>query len=172
MFFTFATEGKSYRSIIVKDGGARNPVTENSLKEVVYGEGIARRPLDSEMDGMSVFAFGLKRAPESVLDILSFASLEVNEIDYFIFHQANLFMNEKIRKKLKIPEERVPYSLRDYGNTSCATIPLTLTTSCNDMLKKKQKVIATAFGVGLSWGSIYFSTDLRYLSLIEYEGKL
>ena len=58
MFFTFATEGKSYRSIIVKDGGARNPVTENSLKEVVYGEGIARRPLDSEMDGMSVLHLG------------------------------------------------------------------------------------------------------------------
>lgn len=73
------------------------------------------------------------------MDILSFASLEVNEIDYFIFHQANLFMNEKIRKKLKIPEEKVPYSLRDYGNTSCATIPLTLTASCNDMLKKNKK---------------------------------
>lgn len=172
MYFTFATDGKSYRSIIIKDGGARNPTTAASLKEVVYGEGIARRALDSEMDGMSVFAFGLKRAPESVLDILEFSSLDINSVDYFVFHQANLFLNEKIRKKLKIPEEKVPYSLKDYGNTSCATIPLTLTTSVDALLNQRKKIVATAFGVGLSWGSICFTSNMSHLSLIEYEGKL
>ena len=173
MFFTFSTDGTSFESIIVRDGGARHPVSESSLKEIVYGEGIARRPLDSEMDGMAVFAFGLKRAPESVLDILDFSSRKIEDIDVFLFHQANLFMNEKIRKKLKIPAEKVPYSLQNYGNTSCATIPLTLTSSCSkDLLNQSKNIVATAFGVGLSWGSICFVSKFQYLSLIEYGGSL
>jgi 3-oxoacyl-[acyl-carrier-protein] synthase-3 len=169
MYFTFSTEGSSYQSIIIRDGGARNPVTESSLKEVVVSEGIARRPLDSEMDSMSVFAFGLKRAPESVLDMLEYSQTHVDSVDLFVFHQANYYMLEKIRKKLKIPVEKVPYCLRDFGNTSCAAIPLTIATQCADILKdRKKKVIATAFGVGLSWGSVLFSLDsIICLSAIE-----
>lgn len=130
---------------------------------------MVRRPLDSVMDGMAVFAFGLKRAPESVLRLLEYSQVEKDNIDLFIFHQANFFMNEKIRKKLNIPVEKVPYCLRNFGNTSCATIPLTLATQCSDLLIKKKKVIATAFGVGLSWGSVLLSMDrLKTLEFIQY----
>jgi 3-oxoacyl-[acyl-carrier-protein] synthase-3 len=168
MCFTFATEGSEV--IILRDGGARNPVTTASLEEVSYGEGIARRPLDSEMDGMAVFAFGIKRVPESVLDLLDYIKMDKEDIDLFIFHQANHFMNEKIRKKLNIPEEKVPYSLQNYGNTSCATVPLTLVSQCNEELNTtKKQIIATAFGVGLSWGSVYFSIDtIKCLPVITY----
>lgn len=170
MFFTFSTDGGSHQAIIIRDGGARNPVTESSLQETVYGEGIARRPLDSEMDGMAVFAFGLKRAPEAVADVLDYAQADKDKIDLFIFHQANLFMNEKIRKKLKIPAEKVPYCLQEYGNTSCATIPLTLASRCSDSLTTGHKTItATAFGVGLSWSSVVLSTDsIKCLTTIDY----
>lgn len=169
MFFTFSTDGNSHQAIIIKDGGARNPVNEESLKDVYYGKGVVRRPLDSVMDGMAVFAFGLKRAPESVLRLLEYSQVEKDNIDLFIFHQANFFMNEKIRKKLNIPVEKVPYCLRNFGNTSCATIPLTLATQCSDLLIKKKKVIATAFGVGLSWGSVLLSMDrLKTLEFIQY----
>lgn len=170
MFFTFSTDGGSHQAIIIRDGGARNPVTESSLKEIVYGEGVARRPLDSEMDGMAVFAFGLKRAPEAVLDVLDYAQISKDKVDLFVFHQANFFMNEKIRKKLKIPAEKVPYCLQEYGNTSCATIPLTLTTRCSiDGTVFPQLIVATAFGVGLSWGSVVLSLDsISCLTIIEY----
>ena len=170
MYFTFSTEGNSHQSIIIRDGGARNPVTESSLKEVVFGEGIARRPLDSEMDSMNVFAFGLKRAPESVLNVLEYSQMHIDLVDLFVFHQANYYMLEKIRKKLKIPVEKVPYCLQDFGNTSCATIPLTLATQCSEILNGKgKKVVATAFGVGLSWGSVLFSLDsIKDLSILEY----
>ena len=91
-------------------------------------------------------------------------------VDHFIFHQANKFMNEKIRKKLKLPEEKVPYSLKDFGNTSCASIPLTMVTQLHDRLNKQRlSHIACGFGVGLSWGSCYFHTDKIVCSdLIEY----
>lgn len=170
LYFTFSTDGSAHKAIMIKDGGARNPVTESSLKEVVYGEGIARRPLDSEMDGIAVFAFGLKRAPESLLELLEFCQMDKEAIDLFLFHQANYFMNEKIRKKLKIPAEKVPYCLQDFGNTSCATIPLTLAAKCTGVLDgKSKKVVATAFGVGLSWGSVLFNMEsIKYLSLIKY----
>jgi 3-oxoacyl-[acyl-carrier-protein] synthase-3 len=72
----------------------------------------------------------------------------------------SLFMNEQIRKKLKLPAEKVPYSLKDFGNTASASIPLTLLTQLkNDLIEKKLQHIACGFGVGLSWGSMYFSTD-------------
>jgi 3-oxoacyl-[acyl-carrier-protein] synthase-3 len=66
-------------------------------------------------------------------------------------------MNEKIRKKLKINSEKVPYSLKNFGNTSCATIPLTMVTEKKEKLSNgENNVIACGFGVGLSWGSVYF----------------
>lgn len=69
-------------------------------------------------------------------------------------------MNEKIRKKLKLATEQVPYSLDEFGNTSSASIPLTMVTRCaEDLRTKKLKHVACGFGVGLSWGAVRFDTD-------------
>ena len=80
-------------------------------------------------------------------------------------------MNEKIRKKLKIGEEKVPYSLKDFGNVSCATIPLTIDYRFKDASELKGKtLVATAFGVGLSWGSVLFELDgIQFIGMSEYE---
>ena len=77
---------------------------------------------------MDVFSFGIGKAPESVSRLITEFNLDKDSIDYFVFHQANLFfMNEKIRKKLEMcSKTKVPYSLKDYGSTSSATIPLTM----------------------------------------------
>lgn len=79
-------------------------------------------------------------------------------------------MNEKIRKKLKLPEEKVPYSLTNFGNTSCATIPLTMVTQLQDkLINQNLSHVACGFGVGLSWGSCYFHTkQIVCPELIEY----
>lgn len=171
MYFSLFADGSKFDAIIIKDGGCRNPFSAESLVETVVDEGIVRRPIDSVMNGMDVFSFGLKRAPEVVKDVLDFSSHEVSDIDYFIFHQANMFMNEKIRKKLGIPVEKVPYCMKDYGNTSCATIPLTINhTFKNASDLQGKNIVATAFGVGLSWGSAFFTFEnLKCLSLVEYE---
>ena len=69
-------------------------------------------------------------------------------------------MNEKIRKKLKLEESQVPYSMDEFGNTSCASIPLTLVTRCADKLRNNRlKHIGCGFGVGLSWGAVRYDTD-------------
>lgn len=117
---------------------------------------------------MDVFAFGISQAPKSIRGLVEHFSIEIENIDNFYFHQANLFMNEKIRKKLKISEEKVPYSLQDFGNTSCASIPLTMVIQKDKPLtNKKQTNIACGFGVGLSWASVYFETDKIVISELQ-----
>jgi 3-oxoacyl-[acyl-carrier-protein] synthase III len=158
--FHFATDGSGYKSIIVPDGGFRNQFHAGSLEDHIIEEGISRRNVDIILDGMNVFAFGISKAPESVSKLIENFQLNKDEIDAFVFHQANLFMNEKIRKKLNLPPEKVPYSLKNFGNTSSATIPLTLVTEWSEKLRtEKQKIIACGFGVGLSWGSIFLESE-------------
>lgn len=158
--FSLHTDGSGYEAIIIRDGGYRHEVTPESLEMKSYGEGIFRNRLDLELDGMSVFSFGISKAPNVVNELIEHYSLDKDDVDYYTFHQANLFMNEKIRKKLKLVPEKVPYSLKDFGNTSCASIPLTLVTQVRDELQNRLlHHIACGFGVGLSWGSVYFETD-------------
>ena len=164
-----STDGSGYQAIIILDGAARNKTTAESLKEIKIEEGIHRTSLDIALNGMDVFAFGISKAPESVNKLTEHFNLDKDTIDYFLFHQANLFMNEKIRKKLKLPEDKVPYSLSEFGNTSSATIPLTMISNLSQHLKtEKLKLLACGFGVGLSWGSVYFETQtIVCSSLIE-----
>lgn len=171
MSFALYADGSKFDSIIVPDGGCRKPFSAESLIETEYEEGVIRTPLHSVMNGMDVFSFGISRGPEVTKDIMDYVGVTSEDVDLFVFHQANKFMNEKIRKKLKIDAEKAPYSMKDYGNTSCATIPLTIDyafKNADDLNGKR--TVATAFGVGLSWGSVYTKfTDVKYLSMVEYE---
>ena len=171
MKFALYANGKKFDAIIVPDGGCRKPFSASSLEETEYEEGVIRTPMHSAMNGMDVFSFGITKGPEVTKDIMDFAGKTVDDVDFFIFHQANKFMNEKIRKKLKIGEEKCPYSMKDFGNVSCATIPLTIDNRFKDASELKGKeVVATAFGVGLSWGSTIFRlNDIKYVGMSEYE---
>jgi 3-oxoacyl-[acyl-carrier-protein] synthase-3 len=160
MLFNMNTDGSGYQAIIINDGGFRHPFSVSSLNEVVRAEGIISNSVQQTLDGMDVFSFGIKEAPKNINTLIEEFTLDKNQIDYFTFHQANFFMNEQIRKKLKLPAEKVPYSIKDFGNTSSASIPLTLVTQLSDELQsRKLKHIACGFGIGLSWGSVCFSTD-------------
>ena len=106
--FTFNSDGEGSDVILIKDGGFRNPVNEKSFIKETISEGIERSKLDLILEGMDVFSFGISKAPQSVNNLLNHFSIDFEKINYFIFHQANKFMNEKIRKKLKLPEEKVP----------------------------------------------------------------
>jgi 3-oxoacyl-[acyl-carrier-protein] synthase-3 len=89
--------------------------------------------------------------------------------DYCVLHQANMKMNEAIVKKLKIGEEKAPSSMSHFGNTSSASIPLTIVTQLKNKIEnKKTKFICCGFGVGLSWGTVAFETDSVVISdLVE-----
>lgn len=160
MYFDMHSDGSGYKAIIIDDGGYRNPTAIHSFDIIHKEQGISHNKLNVQLDGMDVFSFGIQRAPQSVNALIEHFQLDKEGMNYFLFHQANLFMNEKIRKKLQIPPEKVPYSLKDFGNTSSATIPLTMVTQLQkDLQSRHLKNVACGFGVGLSWGSVYFETD-------------
>ena len=166
MKFHFGTDGDGYEAIIIPDGGFRNPFTESSLEYEEVESGISRNRLQPILNGMDVFAFGIAKAPQSINKLLDRHELNKEEIDYYIFHQANKFMNETIRKKLKLPSDKVPYSLKDYGNTSSASIPITMVTELKKQLQQDKvvKQIGCGFGVGLSWATVYFETKNLVIS--------
>lgn len=154
------TDGAGYDAIIIPHGGYRHPFTSASLQSVEVESGITRSPSQLVLNGMDVFSFGISRAPQSINGLLDYIAMPRESVNYFLLHQANLFMNEKIRKKLKLTENQVPYSLADFGNTSAASIPLTMVTKIGKQLQSEHlKLVACGFGVGLSWSSVYFETD-------------
>lgn len=163
------TDGSSYDAIMIEDGGSRNPVSEKSFEYVDYGNGIVRNRLQSILDGSSVFIFGISKAPQCVNQLIEHFAIDKDGVDYFVFHQANMLMNEKIRTKLKLTEEKVPYILKDFGNTSSTSIPLTMVVRLREQVSQQARtVIACGFGVGLSWGAVHFDTkNLICCELIE-----
>ena len=103
---------------------------------------------------MDVFGFGISQAPKTVNKLIEKFEIDKDAIDHFVFHQANLMMNKMIVKKLKLPVEKVPYSLKEFGNTSSTTIPLTIVAELKENLTGTSKdLIICGFGVGLSWGT-------------------
>lgn len=158
--FHTATDGNGYEAIFIPDGGFRNQVSDSSFNMVEIKPGIKRNRLQVILDGMNVLTFSITRAPESINMLSEKFNIDLRQIDYFLLHQANKFINERIRNKLKLPVEKVPYSLKNYGNTGPGTIPLTMVTEISqDLRNSRRNIIASGFGVGLSWGSVQFFTE-------------
>lgn len=160
MYFYHGTRGKEFKAIHIPEGGHRNPLTPESLEYIEYGENQKRKGIQCVMDGMSVFGFGMNMGTKAVNNLCEKFSINMDNVDYFLFHQANRYMNDKIRKKLKLNPERVPFSMKDFGNTSNASIPLTAVTQCRSQLENnKLNIIGCAFGVGLAGASVYFKAN-------------
>ncbi len=160
MHFNLQTDGSGYEAIIIPDGGIRNiPDPARSFREEEIAEGIIRRRFDIALDGMAVFQFSLREVGPNVKEVLDYAGKGIEDIDYFVFHQANRLMNESIRKKMGIASEKFPYSMDVYGNTSSASIPVTMSHALRDILSKgEHSLLLSGFGVGLSWGSVILGT--------------
>lgn len=167
--FHFGTDGSSYDAIIIPDGGCRNQFTAKSLEmEDFNGRQINR--LYSRMKGMDVFAFGISTVPKSVKQLSEHFGIDHHDADYYLLHQANLKMNNMIAKKLKWEAEKVPICMDTFGNTSSASIPLTFVTRLGDKVQGERRYICCGFGVGLSWGTVAFSTkDLLLSKLVEVD---
>lgn len=166
--FHFGTDGSGYDAIITPDGGSRNQISIHSFEEEnVDGKMLNR--LQTRMKGMDVFAFGISVPPKSIKKLAERYSFDYQYYDYFVFHQANMKMNQKIISKLKLPVEKVPFCMSDFGNTSSASIPLTIVTQLRGKVENRRTgFICCGFGVGLSWGTVAFYTDNLVISdLVE-----
>jgi 3-oxoacyl-[acyl-carrier-protein] synthase III len=158
-FFNLQSDGSGHEAIIIPDGGLRNPMTDKTYEPQEFEKGIVRHRRNLWLNGLDVFNFSTREAPPNITALLEFSGFTAEAIDYFIFHQANLLMNETIRKKLKVPAEKVPYSLHDFGNTSSASIPLTIAARMKEPALVPHRWLLSGFGVGLSWASAIVETD-------------
>lgn len=167
--FHFGTDGSGYDAIIIPDGGARNGFTMHSFDEEII-EGKTYTRMQDRMKGMDVFSFGISTAPKSVKKLAERYGFDYLDYDFFVFHQANMKMNNMISKKLKLDAEKVPSSMAHFGNTSSASIPITIVTELQNKVEGHKKIICCGFGVGLSWGTVAFDTNNLLISdLVEVE---
>jgi 3-oxoacyl-[acyl-carrier-protein] synthase-3 len=134
-FFSFGTDGEGYENLIYDSSGL------NNLKKKQY----------LKMDGAKIFEFALDEVPMQIKKLLKSSKNKIKSIDYFIFHQANKFLIQTLMKKLKIPENKVIYSIDEFGNTNSASIPITIFKNLQN--KYNIKILISGFGVGYSWAS-------------------
>jgi 3-oxoacyl-[acyl-carrier-protein] synthase-3 len=151
--FIIYSDGSQFDSLIIPDGGCRNPINENSSQLNFDSDGNGRTSSNLYMDGIAIFNFAIKRVPPLIDEILDFTNWEKDEVDMYALHQANKFMIEYLRKKSKISAEKMPIVVDGIGNTGPATIPILLT-EINSAYKQLDKVIMCGFGIGLSWGAV------------------
>ena len=171
MKFHFGTDGSGFDAIIIPDGGARNRITmEGFRKELLDGKEYNRYMV--RMNGMDVFSFGITTAPKSIKKLADHFGFDYQTYDYILLHQANMKMNDFIIKKLKIAKEKAPSSIRNFGNTSSASIPLTITTQLGSKAETSN-LIGCGFGIGLSWGCVAFSLKNSIISnLVEVNDEV
>ena len=167
--FSLHTDGKGAEVMMIPDGGFRNPVSADSFVEETDANGDKRSRLQFRMDGMAVFNFGMSEEPRDVKNLVEAAGLELGQVDLLIYHQANKFMTDFFSKWLKFDKAKTPYSIRKYGNTSSASIPLTIVSELYEAYPERMNVILSGFGAGLSWGSVLVDLNACKISkVIEY----
>ena len=158
--FVYGTDGKGATNLIVPAGGLRQPKVDNA-PVVTDKSGNQRSENHLFMNGPEIFNFTLRIVPSTVETLLTRSGLGLEQIDLFVFHQANRYMLEHLRKRLGIPEAKFVISMQDCGNTVSSTIPIALATAKRSgQLIRGMKVMLLGFGVGYSWGGTIIQWDL------------
>jgi len=154
MYFNLGSEGRGAEVIHVKGGGARQPFGPDSLVMREEGDNVVRAPIHLSMRGLDVLQYCARYVTPNILELLQFARVDLSSPDYYIFHQANRVLNECLGRQLGLPSYKVPETLSEYGNTSCATIPVTMCSRLGQQLScSSTRLVLSGFGAGFSWGS-------------------
>ncbi len=171
MYFNLGSDGKGASAICVPGGGARQPYEANSLALAQEAQNIARAPIHMAMRGLDVLHYCAKYVAPNITELLEFVPSGLHPPDYYVFHQANRILNETLLRRLKIPAEKAPETLSVYGNTSSATIPITICRRLSEELASGAKtLLLSGFGAGFSWGSALVRAEgLRCAAPLEID---
>lgn len=155
----FGTDSSLYEALIVKDGGFRNPISENSATPVPDKFGAVRTAKDLQMDGAAVFHFSLYKVPEEISKAMQKFGVSLADLDKVLLHQANKTMVAQIYKMLGVPPEKQFYFMEKIGNLSAASSAVLLVEALRrGTVAQNARVLVSAFGVGLSWGTAILKT--------------
>lgn len=165
----FNTLGSGYEALMTPHGGFRHPVTPQSFEYEDFGNGIIRAPKDTLINGMDVFAFAISRPPVSIKKVMQEYDLSSDNVDYFLIHQANKLIVDRIVKKLKLPLEKTPYDLQEFGNLGGCSIPMLMTYNLKEELTTRSlTLVCSAFGLGLTWGTMVLRTQKMVVEPVNY----
>jgi 3-oxoacyl-[acyl-carrier-protein] synthase-3 len=152
--FVYGTDGSGAKNLMVPAGGLRQPRTPQTAVDCPDGQGNVRSADNLFMDGGAIFEFTLHSVPASVERLLQKAGIGVDAIDLFVFHQANKYMLDHLRKKMKIPQEKFVVGMSHCGNTVSSSIPIALKDAMDTgRAPSGTLVMLVGFGVGYSWGA-------------------
>lgn len=165
----FNTLGSGYEALMTPHGGFRHPITPQSFEYEDFGNGIVRAPKDTLINGMDVFAFAISRPPVSIKKVMQQYDLNTDNVDYFLIHQANKLIVDRIVKKLKLPLEKTPYDLPEFGNLGGCSIPMLMTYNLKEELTTRPlTLVCSAFGLGLTWGTMVMRTQRMIVESVNY----
>lgn len=167
--FSLNSDGSRGPLIMIPGGGYRNMSSEETLREKVVDEyGNIRSDEHGHMNGADVFNFVIVEVPKDIKRLVAVSGEDVQTIDYYVFHQANAFINNFIAKIMKLNKEKIPWTIQKYGNTSSVSVPLTICSELKDQLHGKKKILMSAFGVGMAWATAIVSfVDCKVSDIIE-----
>ena len=167
--FSINSDGSRGKLIMIPGGGYRNMSSVETLREKVVDEyGNIRTDEQGYMNGADVFNFVIVEVPKDIKRLMETAGEDIQSMDYYVFHQANAFINNHIAKKLKLQTDKIPWTIQKYGNTSSVSVPLTIASELKDKLKGGKKLMLNAFGVGMAWATaIVPLVDCRISDIVE-----
>lgn len=167
--FSLNSDGSRGGLIMIPAGGYRNMSSVESLTEKVVDEyGNIRTDENGYMNGADVFNFVIVEVPKDIKRLMAAAGEDIQAMDFYVFHQANAFINNHIAKKLKLDIERVPWTIQKYGNTSSVSVPLTIVSELKEKMRGKRKLMLSAFGVGMAWATaIVPFVDCKISEIVE-----
>lgn len=164
-------DGSRGEALMIPAGGLRMPITPETGVLVDQGDGNLRSKENLVMDGTSIFQFVQKEVPVIVDDLLKLSGIDKDKIDYFMFHQPNRFMLEKLADQMQIPRNKMPNNIVErFGNASGVTIPTNITFNLGaQLLGQELQLCLSGFGTGLTWGSMLLTVgNLDFCQVIDY----
>lgn len=171
IFANVKMDGTGCFAIQIPAGGLRLPCSPETAKEERDQYGNWRSPENLVMKGDEVFMFVQKKVPPLIREILEYGGKDKDDIDFYMFHQPNQFMVNKLASALKVPKEKMPANIVGlFGNSSSVTVPLNIAYNIGEALCKHSMTLCMAgFGVGLVWSSILMNVGpLHFCQVIEY----
>jgi 3-oxoacyl-[acyl-carrier-protein] synthase III len=145
-WFSLHTDGSGWKDLIIEGGGFRNRFPEDPRKNFV------------SMNGAGIFNFAIKCVPTVIEETLTASATDRDAIDYFVLHQSNLFIMRHLAQKMKIPQEKVPLSIQEFGSAGGPSVAVTLTQGgLSRPADRALRLLLVGYGVGLSWGTALIS---------------
>ena len=166
----FNTMGSGYKALMTPHGGYRYPMTKESFEYEDFGNGVVRAPKDALINGMDVFSFAITKPAISLKKMLDDLGIDKdNDVDFYLIHQANKLIVDRIVKKLKLPVDKVPYNLQKFGNLGGASLLMLMVSEIADELQSRPlTLVCSSFGLGLTWGTMVLKTKALNVAPLNY----